>query len=62
MDVDLLSRRFIFKAQFIKAFAFMRIGSQQRTCLMLGQHIGGLISGMIGATSHDGLIRIPLQE
>ncbi len=62
MQIDLLTRGFIFKTQFVKTAALVRVSTQRGTRLVHRQQIRRRVGGMEGAPGDDGLIGIPFQK
>src|SRR5690554_4379325 len=62
MNVDLLFAGFVFKAQFVAAFALVGFGFQGGSCFVLRQRIRRRVGGVVGAAGDDGLVRVAVQE
>ncbi|MNY02828.1 hypothetical protein D3C86_1354160 [compost metagenome] len=62
VDVDLFLPSLVFEAQLVEPLPLVGFGAQHGAGLVGRQLVGRSVGGVIGATSHDGLVWVPFQK
>src|SRR5690554_1144016 len=62
VEVDLFLVRFVFKSEFVAAFALVGFGFQSGSCFVFRQRVGRCVGGVVGSAGDDGLVRVAVQE